>query len=305
MDLDLASFFDRVHHDRLLARLAQRVHDARVLRLIRQMLQAKVVLPEGVVVSTKEGTPQGGPVSPLLSNIVLDELDRELEQRGHRFVRYADDCNIYVRSERSGQRVMASVVRFIESRLRLKVNSAKSAVARPEERHFVGFRLRREPVDGRVEVLLSKRSKTRIDETIRRLTPRTWGRSFNGCIRGLNVYLVGWIGFFWICTEAAGQMFAKLDSHVRRRLRALQLMQWKRKRTMVRRLIHLGVNKDTARKIYDGHRSWWALSHCTPVDRGLDKAHFAKLGLVSLVERWKKLHARNVLAPAQHVLPPG
>ncbi|MEO7329971.1 MAG: group II intron reverse transcriptase/maturase [Minicystis sp.] len=305
VDLDLEKFFDRVHHDRLIARLELRVKDRRLIDLIRRMLKAKVVLPEGVVVSTKEGAPQGGPLSPLLSNIVLDELDRELERRGHRFVRYADDCNIYVRSERSGQRVMASVVRFIESRLRLKVNSAKSAVARPEERHFVGFRLRREPADGRVEVLLSKRSKTRIDETIRRLTPRTWGRSFNGCIRGLNVYLVGWVGFFWICTEAAGQMFAKLDAHIRRRLRALQLKQWKRKRTMVRRLIHLRVNKDTARKIYDGHRSWWALSHCTPVDRGLDKAHFAKLGLVSLVERWKKLHARNVLAPAQHVLPPG
>ncbi|WP_437645061.1 group II intron reverse transcriptase/maturase [Sorangium sp. So ce362] len=139
VDLDLKSFFDRVHHDRLLARIELRVKDRRLIDLIRRMLKAKVILPNGVVVSTEEGAPQGGPLSPLLSNIVLDELDWELERRGHRFVRYADDVNIYVRSERSGERVMASVVRFIESRLRLKVNAAKSAVARPEERHFVGF----------------------------------------------------------------------------------------------------------------------------------------------------------------------
>src|SRR5260221_6779340 len=140
--MDLEKFFDRVHHERLLARLRIRVNDDRVLTLIRRMLKAKVVMPDGVVVSTEEGTPQGGPLSPLLSNIVLDELDRELSERGHRFVRYADDANIYVRSERAGQRVMASVTDFIERRMRLKVNAAKSAVARPEKRHFLGFRLR-------------------------------------------------------------------------------------------------------------------------------------------------------------------
>jgi RNA-directed DNA polymerase len=139
VDLDLEKFFDRVHHQRLMARLERRVKDRRLIELIGQMLKAQVVLPDGVVMNTKEGVPQGGPLSPLLSNIVLDELDRELEQRGHRFVRYADDCNIYVRSERAGARVMVSVVGFIERRLRLKVNQGKSAVARPEERHFVGF----------------------------------------------------------------------------------------------------------------------------------------------------------------------
>jgi RNA-directed DNA polymerase len=173
VDLDLEKFFDRVSHDRLVARLGQRVHDTRLLRLIRQMLKAKVVMPDGVV-NTEEGVPQGGPLSPLLSNIVLDELDQELARRGHRFVRYADDQNIYVKSERAGHRVMASVVSFIERRLRLKVNATKSAVARPEERHFVGFRLRREPLNGDVEVLLSKRSRERINEKIRELTPRTW-----------------------------------------------------------------------------------------------------------------------------------
>ncbi len=242
VDLDLEKFFDRVHHDRLLARLEPRVKDRRLIDLIRRMLKAKVVMPNGVVVSTEEGTPQGGPLSPLLSNIVLDELDQELARRGHRFVRYADDCNIYVRSERSGQRVMASVVRFIDSRLRLKVNANKSAVARPEERHFVGFRLRREPEDGSVEVLLSKRSKTRIDETIRRLVPRNWGQSLRACIAQLNEYLVGWIGFYWICTEAAAQVLSSLDAHIRRRLRALLLRQWKRKRTIARHLVQLGVS---------------------------------------------------------------
>jgi len=223
VDLDLEKFFDRVNHDRLTSRLEEQVKDRRLLRLIRQMLKAKVVMPDGVVVGTEEGTPQGGPLSPLLSNIVLDELDGELCRRGHRFVRYADDCNIYVRGERSGRRVMASVVRFIESRLRLKVNAAKSAVAMPEERHFLGFRLRRQPEEGDAEVLLSKRSRERINEKIRELTPRNLGRSVKDCIRGINAYLLGWIGFFRICTAAEEQTLHTLDAHIRRRLRALLL----------------------------------------------------------------------------------
>ncbi len=302
VDLDLAQFFDRVHHDRLLARLELRVKDRRLICLIRRMLKAKVVMPNGVVVSTEEGAPQGGPLSPLLSNIVLDELDWELARRGHRFVRYADDCNIYVRSERSGQRVMAGVTRFIEGRLRLTVNAKKSAVARPEERHFVGFRLRREPEDGRVEVLLSKRSKARIDEKIRELTPRNWGQSLRACILAINAYLLGWIGFFWICTEAGVQVLSSLDAHLRRRLRALILRDWKRKRTMVRRLIQLGVKPKTAWRVYQGHRSWWALSHFSPVDRGLRNAYFAERGLVSLAIRWRELQSKRVVAPVQLTL---
>jgi RNA-directed DNA polymerase len=305
VDLDLESFFDRVHHDRLLARIELRVKDRRLIDLIRRMLKAKVILPNGVVVSTAEGAPQGGPLSPLLSNIVLDELDWELERRGHRFVRYADDVNIYVRSERSGERVMASVVRFIESRLRLKVNAAKSAVARPEERHFVGFSLRREPEDGSVEVGLSKRSETRVDEKVRELVPRNWGRSLRDCILQLNAYLLGWIGFFWICTEAAARMLSNLDAHIRRRLRALLLKQWKRKRTIARRLIRLGVKPKTAWKVYEGHRSWWALSHSSPVDRGLRNAYFAERGLVSLAAKWRELQGRAIIAPAQLALPLG
>jgi len=260
---------------------------------------------DGVVVSTEEGVPQGGPLSPLLSNIVLDELDQELSQRGHRFVRYADDCNIYVRSERAGQRVMASVVDFLDRRLRLKVNAAKSAVAQPEERHFVGFRLWRKPLDGDVEVLLSKRSKDRIDTKIRELTPRKWGNSLRACILQLNVYLRGWLNFFGICTEGIASTLQTLDAHIRRRLRAIQVVHWKTKRTIVRRLIRLGVKPRTAwRSVYEGRKSRWALSHSSAVDRGLRNAYFAERGLVSLAERWER-DARYIAAPVQLTLPLG
>ena len=302
VDLDLESFFDRVHHQRLMARLSERVTDRRLLVLIGKMLKAKVALPNGVRVSTEEGVPQGGPLSPLLSNIVLDELDRELAQRGHRFVRYADDCNVYVRSERAGQRVMASVTDFLARRMRLTVNAAKSAVARPEERHFLGFRLRREPTEGGSEVLLSKRSKDRIDETIRARTPRAWGQTLQGCVLALNAYLVGWIGFFGICTSGVEGVLSRLDAHIRRRLRAIQLQHWKTKRTIARRLIQLGVAKKSAwRAVYAGRTSCWALSHCPAVDRGLRNAYFAERGLVSLVDRWKA-RPQALVAPAQLTL---
>lgn len=303
VDIDLEKFFDRVHHQRLLARLAQRVRDKRVLSLIHRMLKAKVVMPDGVVVSTEEGTPQGGPLSPLLSNIVLDELDWELHQRGHRFVRYADDCNIYVRSERSGQRVMASLNRFIDRRLRLKVNQQKSAVARPESRHFLGFRLRRNPLDGSVDVLLSKRSKQRIDERIRVKTPRLWGNTLKKCIKELNEYLEGWVGYFWICTAAEQRTFHDLDAHIRRRLRVVILRHWKRRRTMVRRLVRYGISASTARlSIYGRHRSWWALSHSYAVHRALGKRYFELAGLVSIEQRWERTRLRYVTAPVQLAL---
>jgi RNA-directed DNA polymerase len=296
VDIDLKQFFDRVHHQRLLARLEQRVVDRRILGTIHRLLKAKVVMPNGVKVSTEEGVPQGGPLSPLLSNIVLDELDRELEQRGHRFVRYADDCNIYVRSERAGHRVMESVKRFIERRLRLEVNAEKSAVARPEERHFVGFSLRREPLDGTVDVLLSKRSKERIANKIAELTPRNWGSSLKACIEQINVYLIGWIGFFWICTERVGVAFRYMDAHIRRRLRAIQLKHWKRRRTITRKLIQLGVNRKTAWcRVYEGRKSTWALTRSSAVERGLRNVHFTERGLVSVEQRWRELAERHVV----------
>ncbi|WP_437783580.1 reverse transcriptase domain-containing protein [Sorangium sp. So ce1097] len=202
-------------------------------------------------------------------------------------------------------RLLARLELRVKDRRRLKVNATKSAVARPEERHFVGFSLRREPEDGRVDVRLSKRSKTRIDEKVRELVPRNWGRSLRDCILQLNAYLLGWIGFFWICTEAAARMLSNLDAHIRRRLRALLLKQWKRKRTIARRLIRLGVKPRTAWKVYEGHRSWWALSHSSPVDRGLRNAYFAERGLVSLAAKWRELQGRAIIAPVQLSLPLG
>ena len=304
VDIDLEKFFDQVNHQRLISRLERKVSDRRLLKLIHKMLKAKIVMPDGVVVSNDEGVPQGGPLSPLLSNIVLDELDWELERRGHRFVRYADDCNIYVRSERSGHRVMASISRFITKRLRLKINASKSAVARPEDRHFVGFTLRRDPEDGTVAVLLSKRSFDRVKAKIRELTPRNWGQSLRACISKVNGYLRGWIGFFWIVTDAEERTLQWCEAHIRRRLRAIVLRHWKRERTIYRRLVKLGVRPSIAFKtLYHGKRSWWALSHCWAVDHALPNRYFAELGLVSLKERWKELNTRYLIANAQLCLP--
>lgn len=305
VDIDLERFFDRVHHQRLLARLAKQIEDKRVLTLIGQMLKAQVVMPDGVKVATEEGVPQGGPLSPLLSNIVLSELDEELTKRGHRFVRYADDCNIYVRSERAGKRVMASVAKFIEKRLRLKVNEGKSAVARPETRHFLGFRLQPKGEGEEPEVLLSERSEKRLSEQIRERTPRSCGRSLAVVIKRINEYLVGWHGFFGICTEGVERVVSRADAHIRRRLRAIILRHWKTQRTMVRRLLRLGVKPKIAwGGVCGGRKSVWALSHSPAVDRGLRNAYFAERGLVSLLGRFQASWAA-IRAPVQLTLPLG
>jgi group II intron reverse transcriptase/maturase len=302
VDIDLETFFDRVHHQRLMARLAQRVEDKRLLRLIGRMLKAKVVMPDGVKITMEEGVPQGGPLSPLLSNIVLSELDEELSRRGHRFVRYADDCNIFVRSERAGHRVMASITRFIERKMRLRVNTSKSAVAQPETRHFLGFRLQKRD-DGQVEVLLSERSTKRLRERIVQLTPRSGGKSLTVTIRKVNDYLVGWFGYFRLCTQGIERVAKFTDAHIRRRLRALVLRHWRRKRTIARRLIRLSVRGKSAWKAaYKGRQGLWALSHAPAVERGLPNAYFAEQGLVSLwgqfKDIWSKIHA-----PKQLMLP--
>lgn len=302
VDIDLEKFFDRVCHQRLMSRLAQRVSDRRLLVLIGRLLRAKIVLPDGVVIASDEGVPQGSPLSPLLSNIVLDELDWELDRRGHRFCRYADDGNVYVKSERAGLRVMASLTEFIEGRLRLKINRDKSAVARPEDRHFLGFRLRLDPQTATVEILLSLRTKRNAMQKIREFTPRSWGRTLQSCILAINAWLRGWHQFFRACAPGEQYVLRALDAHIRRRLRAILLHHWKRRPTIVRNLIALGIKPRAAwQAVYSGRRSLWALSHVPQVDRALRPRYFADRGLLSLVELHRAWH-EDIAAPTHEQL---
>jgi RNA-directed DNA polymerase len=292
VDIDLEKFFDQVHHDRLISRLEQSIADRRVLALIRQMLRAKVVLPDGVVVANEKGTPQGGPLSPLLSNIVLDEFDRELGARGHRFVRYADDCNIYVRTERAGQRVMTSLKAFIEKRLKLKVNATKSRVAQSHECTFLGLKLHRLR-SGEVRVLIADKALGKCETELKALTPRNWGQSLDACIQRINVFLRGWLGYFAICHRKHAAALERIDGHLRRRLRAVLLRQWKRKRHIVNQLVQLGVPAPLARMdINSRRRSWWALSKVRATCRGLTNEYFDKRGLFSLRTHWRHAHER-------------
>jgi group II intron reverse transcriptase/maturase len=290
VDIDLSKFFDRVNHQRLLGRLAQRIDDGRVLRLVHRMLKARVVLPEGTVVSTAEGTPQGGPLSPLLSNVVLDELDQELSRRGLRFVRYADDFMVFVRSARAGHRVMASIQRFIEGRLRLKVNQDKSRVDRPDHLHFLGFTLRRCGA-GQVEVHLSERTKRRIDDRVRELTPRTWGGSMRSCMDRLNRYLRGWYGYFRLCSEQGARDFGRIDAHVRRRLRAIIVRQkGRRPRFLFRHLLRRGVPVGPAAKTAYGRRGVWFQSSTYGMHKAYGNDWFHQR-VLTLLPKWTLDHA--------------
>jgi group II intron reverse transcriptase/maturase len=282
VDIDLEKFFDRVPHQRLLAKLRLRIDDRRVLQVIGRMLRAHVVMPDGVVVQTEEGTPQGGPLSPLLSNIVLDELDRELERRGHSFVRYADDMSIYVRSENAGRRVFESVARFVERRMRLKVNRDKSAVGRPRGRHILGFSIRPNMQKKRVELDLSERTKTRLRERIRALTPRTWGQSLRSCIERINRYLRGWAEYFGVAYWAGGTA-RYADGHIRRRLRAILLAQWKGTKTIRANLVRLGTEPALTKRVGRSSGAWKRSNH-RAVRMGLDNECFRRWGLLTLDE---------------------
>jgi RNA-directed DNA polymerase len=289
VDLDLSKFFDRVHHQRLLNRLGQQIGDARILKLVRLMLKAKVVMPDGTKVSTEEGTPQGGPLSPLLSNIVLDEWDWELERRGLRFVRYADDCNIFVRSQRAGQRVMTSTRRFLERRLRLQINEAKSSVTQPEEVHFLGFRFGTNS-GPKVEVLLSAKTKAKLKTRILELTPRRWGSSLRACMEGLNEYFQGWIAYFRICTESGADEFRRYDAHARRRLRAIVICQRKRSRFLYRHLLRRGASSAQAAGVAYSGRGVWHRSNRPGLTKAYPNEWFrGQLG--SLYDRWRMANA--------------
>jgi RNA-directed DNA polymerase len=288
VDIDLSKFFDRVHHQRLLNRLAQRVADRRILKLVHQLLKAKVVLPDGARISTEEGTPQGGPLSPLLSNVVLDELDWELARRGLRFVRYADDFSVFVGSERAGKRVMESIRKFIEGRLRLVVNEEKSSISRPNDLTFLGFQLGKSPA-GKVTVGLSARTEERLDTRIRELTPRTWGQSVAACFEKVNSYLRGWFGYFRLCTEEGIHSFGRYDAHIRRRLRAVIVRQKKRPRHLYRHLKERGVPEGAAARTAFQRRGIWHRSASYGIHKAYPNSWFAAR-LVSLAEEWRRLH---------------
>jgi RNA-directed DNA polymerase len=278
VDLDLEKFFDRVNHDKLMGRIAQRIEDKRLLKLIRAFLNAGV-MENGLASPSVEGVPQGGPLSPLLSNLVLDELDRELERRGLRFVRYADDCNIYVRSERAGQRVMKSMTRFITKKLKLKVNETKSALARPQERKFLGFSFR---VGPELKRIIASEALDRFKRRIREITRRAKGVSIKTTIEELAPYMRGWRSYFGFCETP--EVLMGLTRWVRLRLRAALWRQWKTPRRRRAALLERGVRPRLASNTAGSGLGPWYLARAKALSVGLSNAYFQSLGLPLLIE---------------------
>jgi len=276
VDIDLEKFFDRVNHDILMGLIAKRVADKRILKLIRAFLNAGV-MEGGLVSPTEEGTPQGGPLSPLLSNLMLDVLDKELEKRGHHFVRYADDCNIYVRSQKAGERVMASIETFLAKRLKLKVNKAKSAVAKPSVRKFLGFSFTggKEP-----RRRIAPQALARFKAKVRELTRRTRGQSLAQTIKELSTYLIGWRGYFGFCQTPS--VLRALDEWTRRRLRAVIWKQWKRGRVRFAELRRRGVGRDLAAQTAGSPRGPWRLANSPALAVALPNRFFSSTGLASV-----------------------
>ena len=276
VDLDLEKFFDRVNHDKLMARAAERVGDRRMLKLIRAFLRAGV-MENGLVGPVEEGTPQGGPLSPLLSNLVLDELDRELERRKHCFVRYADDCNIYVRSRRAGERVKRSITSFITRRLKLKVNEQKSAVARPADRKFLGFSLTRAHEPKR---RIAVKALVRFKRKVRELTGRKRGISIEQMTKELSSYLRGWKGYFGFCETPS--VLERLDQWIRQRLRSVIWKQWKRGRIRFAKLHQRGVSRDLAAQTAGSSHGPWRIANSPAMKYAFPNAYFDLLGVPRL-----------------------
>jgi RNA-directed DNA polymerase len=282
VDCDLKSFFDTVKFDRLMVLLARRISDKRVLRLIGAYLRAGVKLPEGQVEATTQGVPQGGPLSPLLANIMLDPLDKELERRGLRFARYADDFLVLVKSLRAAQRVMQSISRFVEGRLQLVVNRQKSRAARLSECAFLGFQI----IRGRI--VWTDKALQRFKERIQEITSRSRGVSTFCMLRELKRYAVGWMNYFGL--SQAYRVIPELDQWVRRRVRMYYWKQWKRARTRRRRLIRLGIHPAEVYKATRAHRGYWFMAGTSIVQRALDNRWLSERGVPSLKEQWVKMH---------------
>jgi group II intron reverse transcriptase/maturase len=286
VDLDLEKFFDRVNHDMLMARVARRVQDKRLLGLIRRFLQSGILI-NGVGVSSEEGTPQGGPLSPLLAkllaNILLDDFDQELERRGHHFVRYADDCNIYVRSRRAGERVRRSLTSYLQKHLRLQVNESKSAVDRPWQRQFLGFSLL--PEETRLR--LAPPSLRKVKGKIRSLTQRSAATSMAERIRALNQYLRGWLGYYALA-ETPGT-FKELDQWLRRRLRMCQWKCWRRIRTRVRELRALGLRESEVWAAAGSRKQYWRLACSWPLHKAMGFTYWQNHGLFNLAAGYHSL----------------
>jgi group II intron reverse transcriptase/maturase len=283
VDIDLEKFFDRVNHDMLMARVARVLKDKRVLKLIRAYLNSGVML-NGVVMETEEGTPQGGPLSPLLSNIMLSDLDRELEGRGHKFVRYADDCNIYVKTETAGARVMESVKKYLEKKLKLKVNPKKSKVERATRVKFLGYSFFKRK--GEILIRIANRTKERFMEKIRNLTRRTRSGKLEDIVSEINRYVIGWTAYFRLA--ATPMMFEGLDAWVRRRLRQMLWKRWKRGTTRYRELMRLGIPRERAALGATG-TSPWRMSLTPVINEALSNAFWQNTGLESIAKRYSKL----------------
>jgi RNA-directed DNA polymerase len=283
VDMDLEKFFDRVNHDILMSRLARRIEDKRILHLIRRYLQAGM-MEDGLVSARTEGTPQGGPLSPLLSNILLDELDKELERRGHRFVRYADDCNIYVRSRRSGERVLTSIERFLQDRLRLKINRDKSAVDRPWNRKFLGYTF---TTHYQPKLKVAPQSVLRLKSRLRELFRAGRGRSLGRVIEQLRPKLIGWVSYFR--KSEVRIVFEELDQWIRHKLRAILWRQWKRSWTRARELERRGLAHDRAHTSATNGRGPWWNAGASHMNQAVPTRYLAQLGLPSLTQELQRL----------------